>query len=85
MNLKYYIQKGLHLTKVHRILQFKQKAWLKPYVQRCTEKRMQAKNTFEKDFWKLMINSLYGKSIEDKRKHVKADVVLSDITAEKKV
>ena len=46
---------------------------------------MQAKNTFEKDFWKLMINSLYGKSIEDKRKHVKADVVLSDITAEKKV
>ncbi|XP_015787958.1 uncharacterized protein LOC107364979, partial [Tetranychus urticae] len=68
-NLRYYMSKGLLLKKIHRILQFEEKPWLKPYIMLCTEKRQQANNAFEKDFWKLMINSLYGKSIENKRKH----------------
>ena len=46
---------------------------------------MKAMTSFEKDFWKLLVNSLYGKSIEDKRKHVKVDLVFSELQAEKKI
>ncbi|XP_053213681.1 uncharacterized protein LOC128397042 [Panonychus citri] len=49
----------------------------------CTQKRQQAKNTFEKDLYKLMVNSLYGKSIEDKRKHQKVKIVLNRKIAKK--
>lgn len=84
-NLRYYLKSGLVLRKVHRILRFSQERWISPYVELCTKKRQLAKTSFEKDFWKLLVNSLYGKSIEDKRKHVKVQLVLNEAAASKKV
>ena len=55
-NLKYYLANGWQLTKVHRILEFKQSPWMKPYIDFNTEKRMQATNEADKNLFKLMIN-----------------------------
>ena len=59
-NLKFYFEKGMKLTAIHRILQFAQKPWLATYIAFNTEKRRHAKSAFEKDFWKLMNNSVFG-------------------------
>ena len=49
---------GLKLKKVHKILQFNQKAWLKPYIEMNTKLRMEAKNDFERDFFTLINNAV---------------------------
>ena len=62
--LKQALNHGLVLKKVHRIIQFYQKNWLKPYIDMNTELRKKAKNDFQKDFFKLMNNSVLEKQWE---------------------
>ena len=74
-SLKQYLNMGLKLTAVHRALSFKQSPWMKPYIDKNTKLRMEAKNNFEKDFFKLMINSVFGKTIENLRKRQNVRIV----------
>ena len=60
-NLQLYLSLGMKMMKIHKVLTFKQFNWMKKYIDFNTEKRTNAANSFERNFFKLMINSLYGK------------------------
>ena len=61
--LQCYMALGMKLKAVHRVIEFNQSPWLKQYIEFNTEQRKKAKNTFEKKFFKLMNNSVFGKVI----------------------
>ena len=67
--LKLALYHGLRLKKVHRVTEFEQKKWLKPHIEMNNKHRKNAKNEFEKDFFKLMNNSVFGKTMENVRNH----------------
>ena len=75
-NLKQYLEEGVILKKVHRGIKFKQSPWMEPYIRKNTHLRKEAQNDFEKDFFKLMNNSVFGKTIENIRK--RQNVILVD-------
>ena len=65
----------MKLTKIHGVLKFKESDWMKKYIDFNIEKRMNAANDFEKDFLKLIINSVYGKTMENLRKRINVRLV----------
>ena len=74
-NLQLYLSLGMKLTKIHRVLKFKQSDWMKKYIDFNTKKIMNAANDFQKDFFKLIINSAYGKTMENLRKRINVRLV----------
>ena len=82
-NLKYLVSLGVEIKQVHNIVSFKQKKWLKPYIDFNTEMRKEAKNDFEKDFFKLMNNSVFGKTMENIKNRVNIHATTSEDNAAK--
>ena len=82
-NLRQYIELGMEVTHVHRVLYFEQEAWLRRYIDFNTGERTRATNEFEKDLYKLLNNAVFGKTMENVREHRRLDLVWSAEKARK--
>jgi len=74
-NLQLYLSQSMRLKKVHRVLEFNQEPWMEPYIRMNTEFRKQANSDFETDFYKLMKNSVFGRTMENLRNRVEVKIV----------
>ena len=80
-NLKFALEHGLKLKAVHRVIEFEQEAWMKPYIDFNTRMRTAARNDFEKDLYKLMNNAVFGKTMENLRE--RRDIQLLRVESKK--
>ncbi len=78
-NLKLYLELGMELKKIHKVLSFNQSAWIKPYIFLNTNLREKAKDKFEMDLIKLMNNAIYGKCCENVRSHLDVKLVMNEL------
>ena len=76
--LKFYVRHGMIVDKIHEIISFKQSRWLESYISLNTQKRNRAKNDFEKDFFKILVNAAYGKFLENVRNRLGLELIKKD-------
>ena len=76
--LKFYVRHGMVVEKIHEIISFKQSKWLESYISFNTQKRNKAKNDFEKDFFKLLVNAAFGKFLENIRNRLELELIKKD-------
>ena len=77
-DLQLYFSLKMKLEKIHKVLKFKQSGWMKKYINFNTEKRKNTANIFERDFFKLMVNSVYGKTKVNSQKRIKVRLVANE-------
>ena len=73
--MQFYLRNGIRIVKVHTVYKFKQSPWLANFIKNNTEQRKNVKIEFEKQFYKLMNNSFYEKTIENFRKRLNLDLI----------
>ena len=73
--LKFYVKHGMNNDKIHEIISFRHSKWLEKCIKFITQKRSKAQSDFEKDFYKLLNNAFYGKTIENVRNRLRLEYI----------